>query len=181
MKYCSEQMIEILSPFHSASALALSPSDASIQTSTEHFCCNYSLFEQFRALSDDSGGGNCLIDQSDRRGDYEIWSHEVFKENVTERVYLVDTWQRGRPKHGNDLFPDKLDNFHGNQLKAVTFEHAPSIVDIHDEEGHHSYDGGSNGMGADVAEDSVGFNLLIVVATDFNLHYHSDLSLTVEK
>ncbi|KAK3886024.1 hypothetical protein Pcinc_009800 [Petrolisthes cinctipes] len=74
-------------------------------------------------------------------GDYELWSHEVFRENVTERVYLVDTLQRGHPKQGNNLFPDKLDNFHGNQLKAVTFEHAPSIVDIHDDEGGHTYDG----------------------------------------
>ncbi|KAK4317452.1 hypothetical protein Pmani_011458 [Petrolisthes manimaculis] len=90
-------------------------------------------------------------------GDYDIWSHEVFRENVTERVYLVDTLQRGHPKKGNHLFPDKLDNFHGNQLKAVTFEHAPSIVDIHDDEGGHTYDG-------------IDIRLLQILAEALNFH-----------
>ncbi|KAK4322458.1 hypothetical protein Pmani_006798 [Petrolisthes manimaculis] len=92
-------------------------------------------------------------------GDYELWSHEVFRENVTERVYLVDTLQRGYPKQGNNLFPEKLDNFYGNQLKAITFEHAPSIVEIHDDEGGHTYDGRSYAIAIEFTEASIHFLL----------------------
>ena len=73
-------------------------------------------------------------------GEHEAWSHHVFRDDLAEPVFLAQRWSRGRPLRRNQLFPDKLDDFHGSQLVAVTFEHAPSIVEVPGGDGYH-YDG----------------------------------------
>lgn len=65
----------------------------------------------------------------------------MFREDVAERVHLVERWRRGEAQRGAHLFPDKLSNFYGNELRAVTFEHAPSIVEVEESSGGHHYDG----------------------------------------
>ncbi|XP_045128433.1 ionotropic receptor 21a-like [Portunus trituberculatus] len=60
---------------------------------------------------------------------YEVWSHEVFRGDVEERVRVVERWRQGEAQWGVDLFPDKLSDFGGNELRALTFHYPPSIVE----------------------------------------------------
>ncbi|XP_042226120.1 glutamate receptor ionotropic, kainate 4-like [Homarus americanus] len=82
-----------------------------------------------------------VIKTGEAGGDYEVWSHHMFREEDEETVYLAGRWRRGHMQPPTQLFPDKLDNFHGGELRAVTFEHAPSIVEVPGGSQGHHYDG----------------------------------------
>ncbi|XP_068218796.1 ionotropic receptor 21a-like isoform X2 [Palaemon carinicauda] len=76
---------------------------------------------------------------------YELWSHSLFRQDISEKVYLVERWDLGGAQRKANLFPDKLNDFHRNELTAVTFEHPPSIVEVphkgDSRSGGHHYDG----------------------------------------
>lgn len=76
---------------------------------------------------------NLLVLQRGRGGDILAWTHLPFSRGAV-RVFLVDTWRRGRFLKGRDLFPEKLDNLQGFPLRVATFEHPPSVVYQHDED-----------------------------------------------
>ncbi|XP_045621118.2 ionotropic receptor 21a [Procambarus clarkii] len=101
-----------------------------------------------------------------RRGtDYHLWSHQVFRKDVAEVVYLAGRWQRESTQRPSHLFPDKLNNFHGNELRAVTFEHAPSIVQIQEASGVYHYDGIDIRL-LHILADALNFRLKIVNPSD---------------
>lgn len=73
--------------------------------------------------------------------DYEVWSHHLFQGNATDPVYLLERWQKGRAQRYANLFPDKLQDFNGNALRALTFHYPPSIEETRHPDGSRSFDG----------------------------------------
>ncbi|XP_045128431.1 glutamate receptor-like [Portunus trituberculatus] len=100
-----------------------------------------------------------------RSSSYDVWSHEVFRDDVPERVHRVEKWRRGAAQLGAHLFPNKLGNFHGNVLRAVTFEHAPSIVEVEGHSAGHHYDGIDIRL-LHILADALNFRLKIVNPSD---------------
>ncbi|XP_069942931.1 ionotropic receptor 21a-like [Cherax quadricarinatus] len=105
-----------------------------------------------------AGGG-------ERDADYKLWSHRVFQEGKQERVYLVDGWRVGSQQRPAHIFPDKLNDFRGSELRAVTFEHAPSIVQLQDTSGGHHYDGIDIRL-LYILADALNFRLKIITPSD---------------
>ncbi|XP_066973634.1 ionotropic receptor 21a-like isoform X2 [Macrobrachium rosenbergii] len=105
----------------------------------------------------------------DRLVNYELWSHHLFRQDISEKVYLMERWDQGGPQRNADLFPDKLSDFHRSELTAVTFEHPPSIIQVPHEgdsgsEGHH-YDGIDIRL-LRLLSDALNFRLKIVNPSD---------------
>ncbi|XP_063853858.1 ionotropic receptor 21a-like [Scylla paramamosain] len=101
---------------------------------------------------------------------YEVWSHKVFRRDVEEGVRLVERWRKGEAQWGANLFPDKLNNFGGNELRALTFHYPPSIVESKAAEGTQKFDGVEIRLMETLAE-ALNFRLNLANPSDGRMWY----------